>query len=175
MSDADLFAWVILPILIFFARVTDVTLGTLRIIFVSRGKRMLAPILGFFEVLIWIVAIGQLIRPGKRHFIPGYASVRRRKVVGNAHRRPLAIAAWSRAASCLPVDEVIAPAATNLVLWRNRSDGQEQMGRQAELCSFEAKAPKRHPLPHCIQSVPVGKDLRAGTGIPLKTYGSGNR
>ncbi len=62
MSDADLFAWVILPILIFFARVTDVTLGTLRIIFVSRGKRMLAPILGFFEVLIWIVAIGQLMQ-----------------------------------------------------------------------------------------------------------------
>lgn len=62
MSNADLYAWVILPILIFFARVADVTLGTLRIIFVSRGKTKLAPVLGFFEVLIWIVAIGQLMQ-----------------------------------------------------------------------------------------------------------------
>jgi uncharacterized protein YebE (UPF0316 family) len=62
MDDAQLYAWVILPLLIFVARVADVTLGTLRIIFVSRGKRRLAPILGFFEVLIWIVAIGQLVQ-----------------------------------------------------------------------------------------------------------------
>jgi uncharacterized protein YebE (UPF0316 family) len=54
--------WIILPLLIFLARVTDVTLGTLRIIFVSRGKRGLAPILGFFEVLIWVIAIGQLVQ-----------------------------------------------------------------------------------------------------------------
>lgn len=47
---------------IFFARVCDVTLGTLRIIFVSRGKRNLAPLFGFFEVLIWIVIIGQLVQ-----------------------------------------------------------------------------------------------------------------
>ncbi len=62
LSEADLFSWVILPILIFFARVADVTLGTLRIIFVSRGKNHLAPILGFFEVLIWVIAIGQLVQ-----------------------------------------------------------------------------------------------------------------
>lgn len=46
----------------FFARICDVTLGTLRIIFISRGRRRLAPVLGFFEVLIWIVAIGQLVQ-----------------------------------------------------------------------------------------------------------------
>jgi uncharacterized protein YebE (UPF0316 family) len=62
MDQAELYAWVILPILIFLARVADVTLGTLRIIFISRGRRQLAPILGFFEVLIWIVAIGQLVQ-----------------------------------------------------------------------------------------------------------------
>jgi len=39
----DWYAWVVLPALIFFARVCDVTLGTLRIIFVSRGRRNLAP------------------------------------------------------------------------------------------------------------------------------------
>lgn len=37
-------------------------MGILRIIFVSRGKRKLAPYLGFFEVLIWIIAIGQLVQ-----------------------------------------------------------------------------------------------------------------
>lgn len=56
------YAWVFLPILIFFARVCDVTLGTIRIIFISRGLRKMAPLLGFFEVLIWIVIIGQLVQ-----------------------------------------------------------------------------------------------------------------
>jgi uncharacterized protein YebE (UPF0316 family) len=60
--DPQVYTWVILPILIFFARVSDVTLGTLRIIFISRGKRRVAPVLGFFEVLIWIVAIGQIVQ-----------------------------------------------------------------------------------------------------------------
>jgi uncharacterized protein YebE (UPF0316 family) len=35
---------------------------TLRIIFVSRGKRLLAPTLGFFEVLIWLLAIRQIMQ-----------------------------------------------------------------------------------------------------------------
>jgi uncharacterized protein YebE (UPF0316 family) len=61
-SGFNWYAWVILPLLIFLARVCDVTLGTLRIIFVSRGRRSMAPLLGFFEVLIWIVIIGQLVQ-----------------------------------------------------------------------------------------------------------------
>ena len=51
-----------LPLIIFAAEVCVVTLGTLRIIFVSRGKRLLAPLLGFFEVSIWLFAIGQIMR-----------------------------------------------------------------------------------------------------------------
>ncbi len=58
----DWYAWVILPLLIFFARVVDVSLGTLRIIFISRGKRYLAPLLGFIEVFIWVAIISQLVR-----------------------------------------------------------------------------------------------------------------
>lgn len=53
----ELFAWVILPLLIFLARVLDVSMGTLRIIFVSKGLKYLAPIIGFFEVIIWLLAI----------------------------------------------------------------------------------------------------------------------
>lgn len=56
------FRWVILPILIFLGRICDVSLGTLRIVFVSRGKRILAPIVGFFEVSIWLLAISQIMQ-----------------------------------------------------------------------------------------------------------------
>ncbi len=58
----DWYSWVILPIIVFFARICDVTLGTIRIIFVSRGLKKYAPFLGFCEVLIWIVVIGQLVQ-----------------------------------------------------------------------------------------------------------------
>ncbi|OGN74425.1 MAG: hypothetical protein A2X25_05930 [Chloroflexi bacterium GWB2_49_20] len=51
-----------LPILVFFARIVDVSLGTLCIIYINKGKRMLAPLLGFVEVFIWIVVVSQLVR-----------------------------------------------------------------------------------------------------------------
>lgn len=60
--SSDVFSWVVLPLLIILSRMMDVTLGTLRIIFVSRGSRIAAPILGFFEVLIWIVVISQVMQ-----------------------------------------------------------------------------------------------------------------
>lgn len=62
LTPDQVYAWIILPVIIFLARVCDVTLGTIRIIFTSRGKRNLAPLLGFVEVLIWIVVIGQLVK-----------------------------------------------------------------------------------------------------------------
>lgn len=52
----------VLPILIFLSRIFDVTLGTLRIIFVNRGMLYLAPIVGFFEVLIWLIVISQIMQ-----------------------------------------------------------------------------------------------------------------
>lgn len=60
--SSDIFSWVVLPLLIILSRMMDVTLGTLRIIFVSRGSRLGAPLLGFFEVLIWIVVISQVMQ-----------------------------------------------------------------------------------------------------------------
>ena len=62
LFDSEMFRWVILPILIFFARICDVTIGTIRIMFVSRGNKLIAPLLGFFEVLIWLIAIGQIMK-----------------------------------------------------------------------------------------------------------------
>lgn len=55
------FNYLILPALIFVARVFDVTLATIKILFVMNGKRDIAPVLGFFESLIWLLAIGQII------------------------------------------------------------------------------------------------------------------
>ena len=51
----------LLPILIFLARVTDVSLGTFRTIVVFRGHKFLAAVIGFFEVMIWLVAAGQVL------------------------------------------------------------------------------------------------------------------
>lgn len=59
--EFDMFAYVWLPLMIFGARICDVTIGTIRIILVSRGQKVVAPLLGFIEVLIWIIAIGQIM------------------------------------------------------------------------------------------------------------------
>lgn len=48
-------------LLVFFARICDVTIGTLRIIFVSRGMRYFASFLGFFEILLWIIVVGKIM------------------------------------------------------------------------------------------------------------------
>ncbi len=58
--ESTLFNWVLLPLLIYLSRIVDVTLGTMRIISLSRGLRKLAPILGFIEILIWLMAIRQI-------------------------------------------------------------------------------------------------------------------
>jgi uncharacterized protein YebE (UPF0316 family) len=60
--STDIYAYLVLPLLIFCARICDVSLGTIRVIFVSRGYRYLAPVLGFFEISIWLLAIGQIMR-----------------------------------------------------------------------------------------------------------------
>lgn len=61
-ASFDWHSWVLLPLLIFSARVLDVSMDTMRVIFVSRGVRLLAAGLGFFEVLIWLLAINATMR-----------------------------------------------------------------------------------------------------------------
>ena len=62
MDDQQIYQYFILPLIIFVARICDVSLGTLRIVFISRGKKNIAPLLGFFEVLIWVVIISEIFR-----------------------------------------------------------------------------------------------------------------
>ena len=61
-QDSSTFRWIVLPLLILVARILDVTIGTLRIMFVAKGKKWLAPACGFVEVIIWLVAIGQCMQ-----------------------------------------------------------------------------------------------------------------
>jgi len=51
----------LLALLIFLARVADVSLGTVRTIVVFRGYKFLAGVIGFFEILVWLVAAGQVL------------------------------------------------------------------------------------------------------------------
>lgn len=50
-----------IPVLIFCARIVDVSIGTIRMIFVIAGWRYRAALLGFFEVLVWALAVGGLV------------------------------------------------------------------------------------------------------------------
>jgi len=58
-SDA-VFSFFILPLLIFLARICDVSINTVRIIYMLGGRRFTATLLGFFEAFIWLMAIRQI-------------------------------------------------------------------------------------------------------------------
>lgn len=53
---------ILLTLLIFCARILDVSLGTVRTIVVFRGHRLLAAVIGFFEIAIWVIAAGQVLQ-----------------------------------------------------------------------------------------------------------------
>ncbi len=50
------------PILIFFCRITDVSLTTVRTLLIVRNSKLLVPLIGFFEVLIWLFAAGTVVQ-----------------------------------------------------------------------------------------------------------------
>lgn len=58
----------LIPLLIFFCRIIDVSFGVVRIVFISRGYKLFAAICGFFEVLIWITVVSNLMS-GNTSFI----------------------------------------------------------------------------------------------------------
>ncbi|MDI9370101.1 MAG: hypothetical protein GX181_09035 [Synergistaceae bacterium] len=51
--------------LLFCARIVDVSCGTVRILFLVRGRRALAALIGFFEVMIYLTALGRIIGGGR--------------------------------------------------------------------------------------------------------------
>ncbi len=52
---------IILCLTIFFSRIIDVSLGTIRTIMTVRGNRKFAAIIGFVEVLIWFLVVREAL------------------------------------------------------------------------------------------------------------------
>lgn len=60
--DSFFFTFILLPLLIFCARIFDQSLGILRILFATKGLKYLALIAGFVESLVWLMAISQIMK-----------------------------------------------------------------------------------------------------------------
>lgn len=52
---------IVQAVFIFFARITDVSMGTLRMILLVKGQRKIAVMLGFFEVMIYLIVLGKVV------------------------------------------------------------------------------------------------------------------
>jgi uncharacterized protein YebE (UPF0316 family) len=86
-------------VLIFFLRVTDMSLDTLRVLFVMRGRKAIAWILGFFQAMVFVVAISSVLRDLNNPLnILGYAAgfasgvvvgmaIEEKLAIGHAHLR----------------------------------------------------------------------------------------
>ena len=51
----------LLCIEIFFARIIDVSLGTIRTVIVVKGKNLIGSIIGFFEITVWFLVVEQAL------------------------------------------------------------------------------------------------------------------
>ena len=60
--SAEIFSFLILPLLIFIARICDVSINTIRILYMLGGRRMTATLLGFFEAFIWLLVIREIFK-----------------------------------------------------------------------------------------------------------------
>ena len=59
--QTPIFNWIIMPLIIFFARIIDMTLGTIRVVMIAKGMKKYAPLIGFFEVFVWLIVVRQVI------------------------------------------------------------------------------------------------------------------
>ncbi|MDD5025034.1 MAG: DUF5698 domain-containing protein [Methanoregula sp.] len=62
LINPEIYAWVILPLLIFLARILDVSMETIRVVFISRGIRLYATVIAFVEIVIWLLAVEVVMR-----------------------------------------------------------------------------------------------------------------
>lgn len=59
---SELFSAPIGALIIFCLRIGDVSLATMRLLMSVRGRKLVAAALGFFEILIWITAVGTALQ-----------------------------------------------------------------------------------------------------------------
>jgi uncharacterized protein YebE (UPF0316 family) len=57
-----IFTWVLVPLLIFLARIVDVSISTLRTMLMMSGRKSISAFIGFFEALVWLLAISQILK-----------------------------------------------------------------------------------------------------------------
>lgn len=62
MITFDFISYLLLPFLIFLARAADVTLATVKLMFIVNNAKRLAMLLGFFEALITILALSRIMQ-----------------------------------------------------------------------------------------------------------------
>jgi len=62
LSDSPWIIYGLIPVLIFLARIVDVSVGTVRIVYLIRGHKMLAAGLGFVESIVWLIAVVQIMQ-----------------------------------------------------------------------------------------------------------------
>jgi uncharacterized protein YebE (UPF0316 family) len=89
----------LLTLLIFILRVTDMSLDTLRVLFVLRGRKSIAWILGFLQSAIWVIAITSVLNNLENllniiAYAGGFATgnvigmaIEERLAIGHAHMR----------------------------------------------------------------------------------------
>ncbi len=99
MSDLPGMAALASALLIFALRIVDVSAATLRLLFVIRGQKALAWVLGFFQALVFVLAISKVLTDLDNVFnMVGYAAgfatgtvvgmwLEERLAVGYAHVR----------------------------------------------------------------------------------------
>ena len=61
MMESPIFDFVILPVLILLARIVDVSLDTIRVIKIAKGYSNYAPVVGFFQSLVWVITISRVM------------------------------------------------------------------------------------------------------------------
>lgn len=65
----------LLAVAIYFARILDVSIGTLRTILIIRGYRLVGSLLGFLEIFLWVAAAAQVItRLEEWYLVVAYAA-----------------------------------------------------------------------------------------------------
>lgn len=61
IQGLDFYGLLILPLLIFLARIVDQSLGILRIIFATKGLKLPVLAFAFFESFVWLLAVRQIL------------------------------------------------------------------------------------------------------------------
>lgn len=51
----------LLYIIIFFAKIIEVSISTIRLVFINKGERVKGAVLGFIEIIIWLVVVSSVL------------------------------------------------------------------------------------------------------------------